>query len=269
MVILRRRWLPLAVALVSFLSAQQAEAAGLLSLPFCVGNCVQKASTCKATDTKCLCRATREDDKFLPTVAACIRDECESSLSLGTLLIPLRTSCLLFGLPIPNSAIRNGNAVLKEPPSSSTTTKSASASATTTAKATSTTAKATATSTSSSTLRTTTAIPSAPPLTTASPVSSPTTTAAAITSPSTSTSTSASPEAPAGTPLTTSPLSFPSSSPVVDGSKGDKGDKLETDPFAAPEKSGARSRTGRQVPLLTSALVSSTAAVLLVWGWSC
>ncbi|KAK8083542.1 hypothetical protein PG996_002323 [Apiospora saccharicola] len=257
MIILRRRWLPLAVALVSFLSAQQAEAAGLLSLPFCVGNCVQKASTCRATDTKCLCRATREDDKFLPTVAACIRDECESSLSLGTLLIPLRTSCLLFGLPIPNSAIRNGNAVLKEPPSSSTT-KSASASASTT------TAKATDTSTSSSTtLRTTTAIPSAPPLTTASPVSSPTTTTAAPAPATTSTSTSASPEAPAGTPLTTTPLS--SSSPVVDGSKGDK---LQTDPFAAPEKSGASSRTGRHVPLLTSALVSSTAAIMLVWGWN-
>ncbi|KAK7923173.1 hypothetical protein PG985_007244 [Apiospora marii] len=262
MVILRQRWLPLAVAAVSFLSAQQAEAAGLLSLPFCVANCVQKSSTCKATDTKCLCRATREDEKFLPTVAACIRDECESSLSLGTLLIPLRTSCLLFGLPIPHSAISEGNAVLKEPPTS--TTKSASAS--TTAKVTATSAKSTATTTTApTTQRTTTAIPSAPPLTTASPASSPTTTAAATTS--TSTSTTASPEATAGTSLTTSPRVIPSSSPVVDGSKGDNGDKLETDPFAAPEKS-ASSRTGRKVPLLTSTLISSTAAILFVWVWS-
>ena len=263
MVILRQRWLPLAVAAVSLWSAQQAEAAGLLSLPFCVANCVQKSSTCKATDTKCLCRAAREDDKFLPTVAACVRDECESSLSLGTLLLPLRTSCLLSGLPIPHSAISEGNAVLKEPQKSAST----SASASTTAKATATSAKSTATTaTLPTTQRTTTAIPSAPPLTTASPASSPTTTAAATTT-TTSTSTSASPEATAGTSLTTSSRVVPSSSPVVDGSKGDNGDKLETDPFAAPEKS-ASSRTGRQVPLLTSTLISSTAAILFVWVWT-
>ncbi|KAK7952459.1 uncharacterized protein PG986_008187 [Apiospora aurea] len=264
MVILRNRWLPIAVAIVSFWSAQQAQAAGLLSLPFCVANCVQKSSTCKATDTKCLCKAAREEDKFLPDVAKCIRDECESHLSLGTLLIPLRASCLVLGKPIPNSAIREGNAVLKDPvssSSSSSTTKSSSSTATSTAKAT------TATTTTASAQRTTTAIPPAPPLTTANPTSSSTSTAAAATS--TTSAASPPPEQTSASSLSTSTRVAPSSSPALDGSKGDdKGSGLPTDPFAAPVEKGSSSRVGRQAPMFTGALMSSATVALIVFAWS-
>ncbi|KAK8042034.1 hypothetical protein PG993_006557 [Apiospora rasikravindrae] len=264
MVILRNRWLPIAIAIVSFWSAQQAEAAGLLSLPFCVANCVQKSSTCKATDTKCLCKAARDEDKFLPDVAKCIRDECESHLSLGTLLIPLRASCLLQGLPIPNSAIREGNAVLKETASSSTTKGSQS----TTAKATATTSTPPTTTAAE---RTTTAIPAAPPLTTATTASPASSTTAAATS--TTNTTSPPPEQTPASSLSTSTRVTPSSSPALDGSKGDdegddKGSGLPTDPFAAPVEKGSSSQVGRQAPMFTGALLSSATVVLLVLAWS-
>ncbi|KAK8048558.1 hypothetical protein PG994_010288 [Apiospora phragmitis] len=260
MVIPRQRWLPLALAFVSIWSAQpQASAAGLLSLPFCAANCVQKSSTCRATDTRCLCEAVRENDAFLPAVAICIRDECESALSLGTLLIPLRTSCLLLGMPIPNSAIRNGNAALKGPVSSSSTTSGAS----TTAKATATTAARGTTTTAKDEPS---AVPQPPPLASTTTTSSSSTTTAAAT---TTAATSIPPEQTPETSLTTSTRVTPSNSPIVDGSKGDtKPPELPTDPFAAPVEKGAGSRSRRQAPLFTSALFSSATAMLLVFAWS-
>ncbi|KAK8095274.1 uncharacterized protein PG998_001904 [Apiospora kogelbergensis] len=267
MAILRKSWLPLATTLVSLWLSHQAEAAGLLSLPFCVANCVQKSSTCRATDTRCICRAAREEESFLPAVAVCIRDECESSLSLGTLLIPLRTSCLVLGLPIPNSAIRNGNAALKGPVSSATASSSSAATSTATQRSGGSPTTLSSRPTSSSTSAVPQPTPSATSATSVAstattPETSASTTTAIISVPSEGTT--------PGTSLTTSASPTITSSPVVDGNKDDpESSGLPTDPFAAPVERGASSREGRQAPSFAiSATLSTVAILLLSLVWS-
>ncbi|KAK8019769.1 hypothetical protein PG990_004907 [Apiospora arundinis] len=268
MVILRRSWLPLATTLGSLWLSQQAEAAGLLSLPFCVANCVQKSSTCRATDTRCICRAAREEATFLPTVAVCIRDECESSLSLGTLLIPLRTSCLVLGLPIPNSAIQNGNAALKGPASNTTSSSITTATSTATQRkgGSSTTLSSRPTTSTTARDEEPTAVPK-PTLRSTSVTSIATTSA---TSASATTTTSVSTETTPATSLTTSARPTVTSSPVVDGNTEDpESSGLPTDPFAAPVERGSSSSEGRQAPAFAiSATLSTVAIILLSLVWS-
>ncbi|KAK8090087.1 hypothetical protein PG997_005048 [Apiospora hydei] len=262
MVILRNRWLPIAVAIVSFWSAQQAEAAGLLSLPLLRRQLRAKVVHLQGHRHQVPLHGGPRGGKVPARRRQVHPRRVREPPVPGHAAHPLRASCLVLGKPIPNSAIRDGNAVLKDPVSSSSTTaKSSSSTATSTAKAT------TATTTTSA-QRTTTAIPTAPPLTTAIPtLPSSTTTAAAATS--ITSAASPPPEQTSASSLSTSTRVAPSSSPALDSSKGDdKGSGLPTDPFAAPVEKGSSSRVGRQAPMFTGALMSSATVVLIVFAWS-